>query len=357
MSAQTSSEKAALPSFKVEQNQHSISGLSSGAFMAVQLHLAHSSHFVGAGVIAGGPYRCVESLRDTLLVAEDSYELNALTICMSPLTKATGPNAGALAELAKHTAAAGVIDPIKNLANHRLYIFTGTKDSVVSPIVVKATLEFYKNLGVPGENIKFVDKIPAGHAIITQNPEDSPLGANQPPYINRGNFTQSHDILKHIYPTLAPPAAHATGTLIRFDQSEFWAETGPYASMGQFGYAYIPEAVSKGATARGVHIALHGCKQGASYVNFARGLPDITGQPPYGNRYITTTGYNEIAESNNIIVLYPQATGEDGEDVQNPDGCWDWWGYTSQNASKPDYYSKNAIQIRAIHGMLERICN
>ena len=354
MPPQNSAKPARLPSFSVEPNQHSISGLSSGAFMTVQLHLAHSSQFVGAGIIAGGPYRCVESLRDISLVVEDSYELNALTICMSPLTKATGPNAGTLAERAKHTPH---IDPIENLATHRLYIFTGTEDSVVSPIVVKATLDFYKILGVPNQNIKFVDNIPAGHAIITQNPDDSPLNANRPPYINQGDFIQSHDILNQIYPGLKPAAQHASGTLIRFDQSEFLPEkTGPYASMGQFGYAYIPEAVSQGATARAVHIALHGCKQGASYVNFARGQPDITGQPPFGNRYITTTGYNEIAESNNIIVLYPQATGADDDDVQNPDGCWDWWGYTSSNAGKPDYYSKNAIQIRAIHGMLQRLC-
>ena len=36
----------------------SLSGLSAGAFMAQQFHVAHSSHVIGVGLIAGGPYRC-----------------------------------------------------------------------------------------------------------------------------------------------------------------------------------------------------------------------------------------------------------------------------------------------------------
>ena len=35
-------------------------------------------------------------------------------------------------------------------------------------------------------------------------------------------------------------------------------------------------------------------------------------------------GYNEVGELNNIIILYPQAIAT----VSNPNGCWDWWGYT-----------------------------
>ena len=37
-----------------------ISGLSSGAFMAVQMHVANSATIRGAGVFAGGPYYCAK---------------------------------------------------------------------------------------------------------------------------------------------------------------------------------------------------------------------------------------------------------------------------------------------------------
>ncbi len=122
----------------------------------------------------------------------------------------------------------------------------------------------------------------------------------------------------------------------------------------KYGYAYVPQAVADGAAAR-VHIVLHGCKQGYNYIDFTFGQSDFASQPPYGNRYVTTTGYNNIADSNNIIVLYPQAEGTDDSLTQNPDGCWDWWGYSSADAEQPDYYSRDAIQIRAIHGMLSRL--
>ena len=39
-----------------------MSGLSSGGFFAHQFHLAHSALVTGAGIIAGGPYCCVETI-------------------------------------------------------------------------------------------------------------------------------------------------------------------------------------------------------------------------------------------------------------------------------------------------------
>jgi hypothetical protein len=164
---------------------------------------------------------------------------------------------------------------------------------------------------------------------------------------------QSHAMLRHIHDDLRPPAERLTGRLLRFEQTEFF-DGEPRSCMSQFGYAYVPRAVEDGATAR-VHIALHGCKQGYNYVNFIYGRPDSVNQPPYGDRYVTTTGYNHIADSNNIIVLYPQVQGRDDDFAQNPDGCWDWWGYSSPDPAQPDYYSRNAIQIRAIYGMLRRL--
>ncbi|WP_176256856.1 extracellular catalytic domain type 2 short-chain-length polyhydroxyalkanoate depolymerase [Derxia lacustris] len=336
-----------LSKYNVVAGESSVSGLSSGAFMTVQLHLAHSARFCGAGVIAGGPYRCSESFPKAAFTPDDARTQNALYICMSPLVPSVGPDAEHSLRLARNTAAEGLIDPLANIADDRVYVFTGSKDTVVASSVVAQTRRLYELLGVTGERLRYIDHVPAGHSIITTNPEDVPLGLNQPPYINRGDFIQSHDVLNHIYPWLKPASERLTGKLIRFDQSEFFGLAGP--SMSSFGYAYIPAAVAAGAQAR-VHIALHGCKQGYNYTNYVNGRADVQNMPPYGNRYITTTGYNEIADANDIIVLYPQAEGLDDVNTLNPEGCWDWWGYTGG-----DYFSKNAYQIAAIARMLERL--
>lgn len=347
-----------LPSFTVKPNGNSISGLSSGAFMTVQLHVAHSKSFVGAGVIAGGPYRCVESFRGSAMGAEDAYVMNAEYICMAPLTPAMAPNGARLAKTAHDTAKAGLIDPVSHLHKQSVYIFTGTADEVVHQTVVRSTRDFYEALGVPPQNIQFVGDVAAGHCIFTDHVEDSPLDANRPPYINYGGRMQSHDILRHIYDrdgfTLNDPKAPA-GELMRFDQNPFVDGSAQSASMEPVGFVYIPRSVLEGGEAKGVHIVLHGCKQGYGYIEYVNGLPAISAQPPFGPRYVRGAGYNEMGESNDLIMLYPQATGADGGALQNPDGCWDWWGYTDSGSSAPDYYSQNAVQIRALHAMLKQL--
>lgn len=42
-----------------------------------------------------------------------------------------------------------------------------------------------------------------------------------------------------------------------------------------------------------------------------------------GNTYATRAGFMEVAEVNNIIVLFPQISAV----TINPAACWDWFGY------------------------------
>ena len=47
-----------LGQYPVDPGQISVAGFSSGAFMANQLHIAHSADIMGAAMIAGGLYGC-----------------------------------------------------------------------------------------------------------------------------------------------------------------------------------------------------------------------------------------------------------------------------------------------------------
>ena len=50
-----------LPALNIDKTQTTISGLSAGGFMAVQMHVAYSATFAkGAGIFAAGPYNCAE---------------------------------------------------------------------------------------------------------------------------------------------------------------------------------------------------------------------------------------------------------------------------------------------------------
>ena len=110
-----------LGSLPIDPAQISVSGISSGAFMANQLHVAHSASLMGAGLVAGGLYGC--AVFDATEVGVQPMTSLALGPCM------TAPSllqpAATYAERMRQFAALGWIDPVENLGRSRLYAFTG----------------------------------------------------------------------------------------------------------------------------------------------------------------------------------------------------------------------------------------
>jgi len=98
--------------------------------------------------------------------------------------------------------------------------------------------------------------------------------------------------------------------------------------MGRKGWLFVPRDCAEGARCR-LHVVLHGC---------GRSVQDI------GDLYVRRTGYNRWADSNRIVVLYPQTSPE------ALNSCWDWWGYNG-----PDYAQRSGAQARAIAAMVERL--
>ena len=91
------------------------SGVSSGAYMAEQLHFIHSSWVKGAALFAGGPFYCSGGVAAT-----------ALTLCMKDpalIVDAT------LKSLYVGLEASGSIDSLSNLKGSKVMIISGTKDS------------------------------------------------------------------------------------------------------------------------------------------------------------------------------------------------------------------------------------
>src|ERR1700731_1486490 len=111
----------ALKSYNAAIGESSISGISSGAFMAVQFGVAWSSIIKGVGVVAGGPSYCAQ--------ASAADFLNGFTL---PLATATGPcMAGPPPDLqpmigeVEAKASAGDIDPLDNIKRQKIYLFHG----------------------------------------------------------------------------------------------------------------------------------------------------------------------------------------------------------------------------------------
>ncbi|WP_116137165.1 poly(3-hydroxybutyrate) depolymerase [Trinickia diaoshuihuensis] len=310
----------------------SVSGLSSGAFMAAQFDVAYSSKLIGAGIIAGGEFYCAGAAGVTPL------SLAAVTSCMQPIGPA--PKAEIAYKDARAFAAQGLIDDTANLQRQRIYLFSGAKDSVVFTKVVDQTERFFKLAGVREQNIDYRKLPNAGHALLTDRAEDIACDSNKAPFINDCGIEQSHEILKWIYGTpgtqLNAPSPKATGQLLAFDQTEF--DRDRRASLAQTGYVYVPRSCEAAGCA--VHVVFHGCLQNVHKV---------------GMRFVKDTGYNEFADTNRIIVLYPQIASSERGSPSNPLECWDFWGYTSDDGSRPDFYTHAAPQMAAVMKMIERL--
>jgi poly(3-hydroxybutyrate) depolymerase len=72
----------------------------------------------------------------------------------------------------------------------------------------------------------------------------------------------------------------------------------------EYGYAYIPKGCDRGMRCR-VHVVFHGCRQYHARI---------------GEVFFRHTGYNEWADSNRIVLIYPQTLPTLSQ--SNGNGCW-----------------------------------
>ena len=117
-------EPVGLSGYNADISESSISGISSGAFMAVQFGTAWSSVIKGVGVVAGGPFWCAKADADDFIKAFTLPIMTATGSCMS------GPLSDLSSFFAKADAksASGDIDSLQFVSRQKVYIFHGYND-------------------------------------------------------------------------------------------------------------------------------------------------------------------------------------------------------------------------------------
>lgn len=316
-----------LPAMKA--GQVSVSGLSSGGYMAVQFEVAYSASVVGAGVIAGGPYFCSQG-----------SVISATTVCSctSPLfscrVQAGGTRIAELIAVTDQFAAGGAIDPPAGMARHKIWLLSGRADTVVPQPVMDDLKTYYRHY-IDDANIFYKRDLPAQHTMPTDayGNRCSKLGS---PYISNCGYDAAGELLRWIYgPLSARNGGRATGRLIEFDQSEFLADP-TWHGMADNGYLYVP-AGCEGNAGQGcrLHVAFHGCLQDPSNI---------------GTKFVQHAGYNRWADSNRIVVLYPQTSPI--YPFTNPNACWDWFNYDDVR-----FAQKAGNQMAAVKRMIDRLTN
>ncbi|MFN4289820.1 MAG: PHB depolymerase family esterase [Permianibacter sp.] len=289
-----------------------VSGLSSGGYMANQFHLAHAEQVHGVGILAGGPYDCAENNLATALarcVGKTDPALDVMTL----LSKA------------KQRAVAGALAPVDSWARARVWLFHGKKDVTVSRMVTDQLATFYQAI-VPAGQTQYVTDIEAAHSMPTRT-KGSSCALSESPFISACQYDAAGALLNFLLGPLQPAVSKTSGVVLRFDQ-DVYAPNGDN-TLADTGYLYLPAACAAGESCR-LHIAFHGCQQNAEAI---------------GERFVRDAGYNEWADSNKLVILYPQTKSTILP--LNPKGCWDWWGYTGA-----DYATRKGNQIVIVAAMV-----
>lgn len=322
--ASTQAAVVPLPRLKIDTTQTTVSGLSSGGFMANQLGYAYSATFKGVGVFAAGPYMCA---------GHSNY-----AACMYGASISAGMLGTMQADINNWSGTA--IDDKANVAAQKVFLFVGNSDTTVGPNPMNAVQTQYLNNGAAASNIEYVRRAGAAHTFPTDfdSTGNNACSSAASPYVSNCGYDGAKAALSRFYgPLTARNNAPAAANYLQFDQTAFSSNPGLAAA----GWVYVPANCAGGSVCR-VHVALHGCQQ--TYATIS-------------DRFIKNTGYTRWADTNNIVVLFPQAkvdntsrpTSASGT-VANPNGCWDWIGWYGSN-----FAQRAGSQQAAIKAMVDQL--
>ncbi len=317
--------------YNVAPSKIFVAGISSGGFFAVQMDVAHSATFKGAAIYAGGVFWCAGAGGAATALVDcggETLPTNQASYHSTLVPSETYLDA---------QSALGTIDASSNLKGQPIYLWSGTQDEVVNPLEMADLDSEYAHYGA---KIHFDSTFPAEHGWESPDGELA-CGTLGSPYMIKCSkdgavYDSVHTWLSMFFPDLKPRHdGKLSGTLSAFDQTEFGAS--PNLSMAPTGSVFVPRACEKGERC-GFLLALHGCLQEASLI---------------GDKWVTEAGINEWADSNDIVVVYPDTIASSAPGPTNPNACFDWWGYSNQY--DPSYALKSGLQMSAIYAMVQRV--
>jgi poly(3-hydroxybutyrate) depolymerase len=317
--------------YQIDPAKIFVAGISSGGFAAVQMHVAHSSTFKGAAIYAAGVYWCAGAGGAATALANCGGET-------LPTNQASYNSTLAVSEAYLDAQSSlGTIDPATNLRGQPVYLWSGTQDAVVNPLEMADLSSEYRHYGA---NVHFDNAFPAAHGWESPNGELSCGTLGSPYMVNCSTNGAVYDSVKTWLTMFLGPLSprnngRLSGTLSTFDQTEFAAS--PNLSMSSTGSVFVPKSCEQGKTC-GFVLALHGCLQEASLI---------------GNRWVTEAGINEWADTNKLVVVYPDTIASSAPGPTNPNACFDWWGYSNQY--DPNYSLKSGLQMSVLYAMVQRV--
>ena len=176
------SQAAPLPPLTLSEPV-TLSGISSGAYMASQYHLSFSDEVKGVGLIAGGPWGC--ALGDLSV---------ALAHCMAkPDAK---PDLTKARQAMDAAVASGKLPALTAIRNTPVYVLHGRLDQTVGAVVSDALVSQYQELGA---KVTYDNNRPFAHHFPTLA-TGTACDTSESPFLGNCQFDAAGDFTKNLVP-------------------------------------------------------------------------------------------------------------------------------------------------------------
>jgi poly(3-hydroxybutyrate) depolymerase len=296
----------ALPKMQTDPERLYLAGLSSGATMAHQLHLAWPEEIRGVALFSASPYACARQGVSA-----------ALHRCMGVSRGVPSVETTLLA--IQESAAEGQIGDPEHLASSRVYLYRGGVDPVVNWRVSEVVEKSYAQL--VDEGLLSYTQPFAGHGLPTER-DGVACALTAAPFMNACGFSGAAAGLEHLDGAVRHEVTTQTrGQLLPFDQRVL---RGASKGLADQGFVYLPDGCAEPGRC-GLLMVLHGCEQASEVL---------------GETFIRQSGYLQQADARELVVVFPQVS----KSLPNPKGCWDWWGYESSA-----FDTREGPQMQALH--------
>jgi hypothetical protein len=384
-----------------------ISGISSGGFMAAQMGVIYSDQFSGVGLVAGGFYFCAQnhlqnklkdasnlwigdlSLYQTQFRAPKGLALQMFDLVglspHNPIYQAVGvcmqnPSEAILSyDVVSENQRKYLISAAENIEKQKIFIYQGDNDKVVNPGMKDSLLNFYRHYNVPAENIK-ISQSSGGHNFPTDHEGEKSCLLQEVPYVASCGLDTAGDTLRHLV------SADLTRTENRESNLQFLNSVTQDIprrlgiprpkSIASYGYLAASPSCLQDPDSCSVHVALHGCEMSDSFdeafdqkyqKSMRAGYPQMRTKeqsilfsplpfieqrtPRYGLlKFAMDSGYLDYVENNKLIVLFPQTWITEDNYPLNPKGCWDWFGWTGR-----EYATNQGTEARWLMTWIQEI--
>ena len=195
----------ALPRLAIDTSKTTVSGLSSGGFMANQLGYSYAATFKGIGVFAAGPYMCAGHGNYTACMYNATISASMLNTMQADLNAWSGTSN----------------DDKAAVAGQKVYLFVGTSDTTVGPNPMNAARTQYLNNGVAAANLVDIRRSGTAHVFPTDfdSTGNNGCGTSASPYISNCGYDGAEAMFTHFYGALiARNNAPAAANHVEFDQ-------------------------------------------------------------------------------------------------------------------------------------------